>query len=82
MQFYSEVLAFAFFTTQPGNPMLPVPFTLLGARRIVNNITGETSNTQADCGSISPTNWLNSATAQGEQLRLETIDTMTFVVRW
>ena len=41
--------------------MLPVPFTLLGARRIVNNITGETSNTQADCGSISPTNWLNSA---------------------
>ena len=61
MQFYSEVLAFAFFTTQPGNPMLPVPFTLLGARRIINNITGETSNTQADCGSISPTNWLNSA---------------------
>lgn len=61
VQFYSEVLAFAFFTTQEGNPMLPVPFTLLGARRIVNNITGETSNKQADCGSIQPTNWLNSA---------------------
>eukprot|EP01052_Picozoa_sp_SAG31_P018387 SAG31_NODE_1299_length_8918_cov_59.994671_10_plen_215_part_00 len=61
MQFYSEVLAFAFFTTQAGNPMLPVPFTLLGARRIVNNITGETTNTRANCGSIPPSNWLNSA---------------------
>ena len=60
VQYYSEVLAFAFFTTE-SNGMLPVPWTLLGARRYLANITGEvTSKADATCGTLAATNWLNS----------------------
>jgi hypothetical protein len=63
VQFYPEVLSFAFFTTQNGNPMLPVPWTLLGARRYLSTITGETSAKppfSSSCGLINITNWLNA----------------------
>jgi len=60
VQFYSEVLAFAFFV--PSEKMLPVPWTLLGARRYVAELTGESASAGAwmnRCGHIAPTNWLN-----------------------
>jgi len=53
VQFYSEVLAFAFFSQS----MLPTPFMFLGARRYVNMITGER---QRLCGEIKDSDWLNS----------------------
>mmetsp|Transcript_2690 Transcript_2690/g.9023 ORF Transcript_2690/g.9023 Transcript_2690/m.9023 type:complete len:394 (+) Transcript_2690:72-1253(+) len=63
VQFYSEVLAFAFFAASgPGGPgeasMLPSPFALLGARRYLRDITGE-SAAGGSCGSIHTQNWLN-----------------------
>jgi hypothetical protein len=61
VQFYPEVLAFAFFTS----PVLklPVPWTLLGARRYLNKITGSTSvsgTSQQICGSLWESDWLNT----------------------
>jgi len=67
VQFYSEVLAFAFFVASgPGATgpaaaaasMLPVPFALLGARRYVRDIAGQ-SAPSASCGSVHAQNWLN-----------------------
>merc|ERR1712190_428726 len=64
VQFYSEVLAFAFFTSTKNNPsdtassMLPVPFALLGARRYLRDITGQSSNS-GTCGQIVQKDWLN-----------------------
>lgn len=60
VQFYGEVLAFSFFVG--GGAMLPVPFTLLGARRYLSNIGGETSLGPpyfSSCGRIPTQNWLN-----------------------
>jgi len=62
VQYYSEVLAFAFFTAAgasqaAANSMLPVPFTLLGARRYVKEISGE--STSGRCGRVEERNWLN-----------------------
>mmetsp|Transcript_116829 Transcript_116829/g.232852 ORF Transcript_116829/g.232852 Transcript_116829/m.232852 type:complete len:654 (+) Transcript_116829:53-2014(+) len=60
VQFYSEVLAFAFFV--PSEKMLPVPWTLLGARRYMATLTGESASSgpyMNRCGHIAPTNWLN-----------------------
>ncbi|CAE7594178.1 unnamed protein product [Symbiodinium natans] len=58
--FYPEVLAFAAFV---GNGrMLPVPFTLLGARRYLNTIYGETGvgpPFQNLCGKVAVDNLLN-----------------------
>jgi len=61
VQFYSEVLAFAFFDS--GDKMLLVPWTLLGARRYVNDISGESSTGTPwfqHCGAIPSYNWLNT----------------------
>lgn len=71
VQFYSEVLAFAFFTSAvPGatadGSMLPVPFTLLGARRYVRDITGDSTGLR-HCGSILQQDWLN------EQIQTQTV---------
>jgi len=60
VQFYSEALAFAFFVG--GSGMLPVPWTLLGARRYLRDFGGESSNGPpffASCGKIRGTDWLN-----------------------
>lgn len=60
VQFYSEALAFAFFA--PGDKMLAVPWTLLGARRYMKVVTGESTTGFpwfGSCGKISSMNWLN-----------------------
>eukprot|EP00927_Polykrikos_kofoidii_P052747 TRINITY_DN4668_c0_g1_i4.p1 TRINITY_DN4668_c0_g1~~TRINITY_DN4668_c0_g1_i4.p1 ORF type:complete len:449 (+),score=56.28 TRINITY_DN4668_c0_g1_i4:895-2241(+) len=57
VQFYSEVMAFAFFA----DGMLPTPWTLLGSRRYVNNINGQSV---ALCGKIYSENWLNEDIAE------------------
>jgi len=62
VQFYSEVLAFAFFTgasnpDDAASSMLPVPFTLLGARRYMSDLNGQSMS--GSCGNIPGTNWLN-----------------------
>jgi hypothetical protein len=60
VQFYSEALAFAFFVGSSG--MLPVPWTLLGARRYLRDFGGESGVGPpffASCGKISETDWLN-----------------------
>jgi hypothetical protein len=57
VQFYPEVLAFAFFV--PWNLKLPVPWTLLGARRYLNRITGSTFDTGILCGQLWERDWLN-----------------------
>lgn len=56
VQFYSEVLAFSFFMT--GDKMLPVPMTILGARRYLNNIEGNSYGGR--CGAVSAEDWLNT----------------------
>jgi len=64
VQFYSEVLAFAFFA---GNgKMLPVPWTLLGARRYMGDITGQYMD--LGCGMIRDKDWLN------QDILLETVE--------
>jgi len=67
VQFYSEVLAFAFFTS--GNAgeaadksMLPVPFVLLGARRYVRGLSGEWD--KGTCGKVLSRDWLNEEILQ------------------
>ncbi|CAK0864611.1 unnamed protein product [Prorocentrum cordatum] len=57
--FYSEVLAFSFFSSQ--SQMLRVPWTLLGARRYMGSITGESRRGEASCGFIKREDWLNNA---------------------
>jgi len=60
VQFYSEALAFAFFVD--GDGMLPVPWTLLGARRYIGDFSGESSTGPpyfAKCGKIRDRDWLN-----------------------
>jgi hypothetical protein len=60
MQFYPEVLAFAFYV--PGDGLLPSPMTFIGTRRYLNNIEGDSSETEpyfARCGTIFKENWLN-----------------------
>jgi hypothetical protein len=60
VQFYPETLAFAFFA---GNSnMIFVPWTLLGARRYLSDLSGETSVSppmQSHCGLLKDTDWLN-----------------------
>jgi len=68
VQFYSEVLAFVFFAAGDsgmpgGGSMLPTPWTLLGARRYLGDITGGTSAAAPyfnSCGQIRSRDWLNS----------------------
>ncbi|CAE7700460.1 unnamed protein product, partial [Symbiodinium pilosum] len=58
--FYPEVLAFSFFVGD--KHMLPVPFTLLGARRYLNTIYGETGvgpPFQNLCGKVDQSHLLN-----------------------
>jgi len=60
VQFYSEVLAFAFWTSE--GRMLPVPWTLMGARRYLSEIGGESSAREPffnTCGKIHEEDWLN-----------------------
>jgi len=59
VQFYSEVLAFSFFvdSTMSATWMLPVPWTLLGARRYLRDINGQ--STRDGCGKVHEQNWLN-----------------------
>jgi len=62
VQFYSEVLSFAFFTSSsPGEAadksMLPVPFVLLGARRYMRGLSGEWD--AGTCGKMLSRDWLN-----------------------
>jgi len=69
VQFYSEVLAFSFFTAAGSSPaaensMLPVPFVLLGARRYVRDVSGESSQ-GGSCGSIQQQDWLNEDITHG-----------------
>jgi hypothetical protein len=56
--FYSEVLAFSFFSSQ--DRMLKVPWTLLGARRYMGSITGESRRGEESCGFIKREDWLNN----------------------
>merc|ERR1712039_153279 len=67
VQFYSEVLALSFFA-KPGDAveMLPVPFTLLGARRYINDLTGE-SSPGGTCGTLREKDWLN------EEIQIQTV---------
>jgi len=68
VQFYSEVLAFAFFAGS--GQMLWVPFTLLGARRYLNYIGGETSAGfpyGSSCGALSARDWLNQEIPQATE---------------
>mmetsp|Transcript_28619 Transcript_28619/g.64536 ORF Transcript_28619/g.64536 Transcript_28619/m.64536 type:complete len:615 (+) Transcript_28619:53-1897(+) len=63
--FYPEALAFAFFVGD--GHMLPVPFTLLGARRYLNSIFGETgvgAPFNNLCGTVDENNLLNSGIMQ------------------
>ncbi|CAE8603442.1 unnamed protein product [Polarella glacialis] len=65
--FYSEVLAFSFFVGH--GQMLPVPFTVLGARRYLNWISGESSFGApffGRCGKVSGSNWLNEVFLEQE----------------
>lgn len=74
VQFYSEVVAFAFFAGGEQG-LLPVPLTFLGVRRYVNQIGGEsTTGPPYDdkCGVILKKNWLN------ERIRL-TADWVDFL---
>jgi len=64
--FYSEVLAFSFFAGigPDMTHMLPVPMALLGTRRYVSSIRGETSAGPPfgnRCGNIDKADWLNQA---------------------
>mmetsp|Transcript_21952 Transcript_21952/g.71104 ORF Transcript_21952/g.71104 Transcript_21952/m.71104 type:complete len:828 (-) Transcript_21952:74-2557(-) len=64
VQFYSEVLAFSFFTNgankdDSATGMLPVPWVLLGARRYMNQLSGNSMG--GSCGAIPTGNWLNEA---------------------
>ncbi|CAK0805097.1 unnamed protein product, partial [Prorocentrum cordatum] len=69
VQFYPEVLAFSFFvdpkTSADEMGMLPVPWTLLGARRYMGDITGQSMDGQ--CGRIRDKDWLN------QDMMLETV---------
>jgi len=59
VQFYSEALAFSFFTSAG---MLPVPWTLLGARRYLSKFSGESSTGPpyfSSCGRLRKRDWLN-----------------------
>jgi len=61
VQFYSDVLALAFFA-QSHSGMLGVPMTILGARRYLNDLTGETglgAPHYGSCGNIAQKDWLN-----------------------
>jgi len=58
VQFYSEVLALAFFVPGWRGGMLSVPMTVLGARRYVNDLTGESM--YGSCGTLPDVNWLNA----------------------
>jgi len=60
VQFYSETLAFAFFAGNGGR--LPVPWTLLGARRYLRDLSGQSGQGApyySMCGHIPGSNWLN-----------------------
>jgi len=60
VQFYSEALAFAFFVGS--SSMLPVPWTLLGARRYLRDFGGKSGDGPpffASCGKIRGADWLN-----------------------
>jgi len=59
VQFYSEVMAFAFFS----DSMIPVPASFLGIRRYVNTIEG---NRERLCGEFDESNWLNSDIENGQ----------------
>jgi len=62
VQFYPETLAFAFF--RGGGAMLPSPWTLLGARRYMKDLSGGTSANppyRNMCGMLPDTDWLNEA---------------------
>jgi hypothetical protein len=61
VQFYSEVLAFSFFVSA-NKQQLPVPWTLLGARRYLNFLSGQTTVDAPFynvCGYIPKQEWLN-----------------------
>jgi hypothetical protein len=60
VQFYSEVIAFNFFTQ--ATHMLPVPWTLLGARRYMNALSGQSTSM---CGSMPFADWLNDDIPSG-----------------
>lgn len=60
VQFWSETLAFAFFSGHNGN--LPTPWVLMGARRYMGNLEGESSAGApyfGKCGTITSVDWLN-----------------------
>lgn len=66
VQFYSEIIAFSFFAGGEQG-LLPVPLVLLGARRYLNEITGQSSSGApfaGRCGRIFSKNWLNDDIGQ------------------
>jgi len=86
--FYSEVLAFHFFTSE--SVKLPLPWTLLGARRYVRDISGQAGAGfpfYGLCGGVRLSNWLNEGIGQsstdvslgGEEDQLETVPSYAFV---
>ncbi|CAK0867319.1 unnamed protein product [Prorocentrum cordatum] len=73
VQFYPEVLAFSFFVDPNASAdkmgMLPVPWTLLGARRYMGDITGQrvdaaSAISHGNCGRIREKDWLNEDIVQ------------------
>lgn len=71
VQFYGEVLAFVFFReAKTGVELLPAPWTLLGARRYMGHISGESSGAQhsyrSSCGWLDDHDWLNQAIIKTE----------------
>lgn len=69
VQFYPETLAMVFF--RPAGSMLPSPFSFLGVRRYLSDLSGETT---ADpplrnlCGSVASKDWLNNAIIKSRTL--------------
>jgi len=65
VQFYSEVLAFSFFRNH--GEMVPSPWSLLGARRYLGDISGQTTADpplRNQAGMIKDKDWLNEAIMQ------------------
>jgi len=50
--------------TDAASSMLPVPFTLLGARRYLSDVSGESSTADTTCGHIREQDWLNNKIIQ------------------
>merc|ERR1712232_472019 len=62
VQFYPETFALSFFS----NKMMPSPWTVLGARRYINDFSGQVKPREwnMNCGRVLSENWLNNDIGQ------------------